>query len=339
MIKTLLVDGNNLFKIGYHGVKEYYHKGNHIGGIYHFMNTLRKFLSDYNFDKVIVFWDGENNSIQRKKIFPEYKENRRYNRLNDIQRQSFDWQLSRVKQYLEDTFIRQINVDNNESDDLMAYYCQISTDEYKTIFSADKDITQLISDKVAVYSPTTKKLYKLGDKIKLDDLEIPHQNVCTYKIIAGDKSDNIDGIQYLGEKTILKLFPEIVENVLSVDDILTKGEQLHKDDKNNKALQNLLSGKTKRGVYGNEFFVINKTLVDLSNPLIDDEAKIEVETYYKEDIDPEGRGYKNLMRMMMEDGIFKYLPKTDDGWVYFLTPFMKLTRKEKRRFKNEKTNL
>jgi hypothetical protein len=44
------------------------------------------------------------------------------------------------------------------------------------------------------------------------------------------------------------------------------------------------------------------------------------------------------MRMMMTDGVFKYLPKTDDGWVYFLTPFMKLTRKEKRRFKNEKTN-
>ena len=38
--KTLLVDGNNLFKIGYHGVREYYHKGNHIGGIYHFVNTI-----------------------------------------------------------------------------------------------------------------------------------------------------------------------------------------------------------------------------------------------------------------------------------------------------------
>ena len=97
MTKTLLVDGNNLFKIGYHGVREYYHKGNHIGGIYHFVNTLRRFISEYNYDKVIVFWDGNDNSNQRKKIFPEYKENRRYNRLNDIQKQSFDWQQKRVK--------------------------------------------------------------------------------------------------------------------------------------------------------------------------------------------------------------------------------------------------
>jgi len=42
------------------------------------------------------------------------------------------------------------------------------------------------------------------------------------------------------------------------------------------------------------------------------------------------------MRMMMKDGIFKYLPKHDNAWVEFLTPFMKLTRKEKRRFKTKK---
>ena len=40
--------------------------------------------------------------------------------------------------------------------------------------------------------------------------------------------------------------------------------------------------------------------------------------------------------MMMDDGIFKYLPKGDDNWVYFLTPFLKLTRKEKRNFKQNK---
>ena len=327
------MDGNNLFKIGYHGVREYYHKGNHIGAIYHFVNTLRKFISEYNYDKVIVFWDGNDNSIQRKKIFAEYKENRRYNRLNDIQMQSFEWQLKRVKEYLEEMFIRQVIVDGNESDDMIAHYCHISEDENKTIFSADKDLTQLISEKVQIYSPTQKQMIKYGDKVKLKDISIPHQNVSTFKIISGDKSDNIDGIYYFGAKTFVKLFPEIVDSVVSVDDILEKGEKLHENDKDNRALQNLLSGKTKRGVYGDEFYVINRKLVDLSVPLLTEEAKELVELYYSEDIDPEGRGYQNLMRMMMDDGIFKYLPKTDNAWVYFLTPFMKLTRKEKRRFK------
>ena len=142
-------------------------KVTHIGGIYHFVNTLRRFISEYNYDKVIVFWDGNDNSIQRKKIFAEYKENRRYNRLNDIQKQSFEWQLKRVKEYLEEMFIRQVIVDGNESDDMIAYYCHISEDENKTIFSADKDLTQLISEKVQVYSPTQKQMIKFGDKVKL----------------------------------------------------------------------------------------------------------------------------------------------------------------------------
>jgi hypothetical protein len=51
-------------------------------------------------------------------------------------------------------------------------------------------------------------------------------------------------------------------------------------------------------------------------------------------MDPDGRGYKNLMKMMIEDGFFKYLPKQDDAWVEFLQPIMKLTRKEKKRYNN-----
>jgi hypothetical protein len=65
-----------------------------------------------------------------------------------------------------------------------------------------------------------------------------------------------------------------------------------------------------------------------------EEAKKEVELYYSEDMDPDGRGYKNLMKMMIEDGFFKYLPKQDDAWVEFLQPIMKLTRKEKKRYNN-----
>ena len=48
-----------------------------------------------------------------------------------------------------------------------------------------------------------------------------------------------------------------------------------------------------------------------------------------EKLDPEGRAYKNTMKMMMEDGIFTVLPKSDDAWIKFLNPFLRLTRKEK----------
>ena len=335
MIKALLIDGNNLMKIGFHGVKGYFNGVDHVGGIWHFLNTTRRFIEQENFNKVIVFWDGITSSSQRRLYYPNYKLNRKAPS-EEILEESFNKQKLRVKQYLEEMFVRQIEFENSEADDLIAYYCQISKDEQKTIFSGDRDLTQLISDDVTIYSPNTKKYYKKGDKIKLKEIEIPHYNVKTFKILSGDKSDNINGIYYFGEKTFVKLFPEILETEVSFTDILTKGEELLKEQKENTVLKNLLTGKTKEGIFGDEFFVVNKKIVDLSEPLISDEGKGLVESYYSESLDPDGRGYKNLIRMMMEDGLFKYLPKKDDAWVYFLKPFLKLTRKEKTKFKTKK---
>jgi 5'-3' exonuclease len=332
--KTLLVDGNNLMKIGFHGVKDYFHKGKHIGAIWHFLNTLRKFLEDNNYNKVVVFWDSDTNSSQRRLIYPKYKLNRR-DLSNEIKQDSYEEQKQRVKQYLEEMFVRQLEVENSEADDLIAYYCQISEDENKTIFSSDRDLTQLISEKVTIYSPSTKRYYKMGDTIKMSDFEVPHYNVKIIKILTGDSSDNIDGIFYLGEKTLIKFFPELLEKEVELSDILSKGEKLLKENKDNKSLQNLLSGKTKEGIFGDEYYTINKKLIDLDEPLINQEGKELVSSYYSESLDPDGRGYKNLIRMMMEDGIFKYLPKTDDNWIYFLKPFLKLTRKEKTKFKTK----
>ena len=140
----------------------------------------------------------------------------------------------------------------------------------------------------------------------------------------------------MGEKTLVKFCPEILDSEVSFTDILTKGEELLKENKDVVVLQNLLSGKTKEGIYGDEFFVVNQKIVDLSEPLISDENKELVEMYQSESMDPDGRGHRNLIRMMMEDGFFQYLPKGDDNWVNFFKPFLKLSRKEKTKFRNKK---
>jgi DNA polymerase-1 len=326
--KTLLVDGDNLFKIGFHGVKEMYDNGDHLGGLYHFINILRRFLEEHNLDKVVVFWDGDSNSSIRKSIYPRYKANRRQD-MNEYKYESYLQQKSRVKQYLEEIFVRQVEMINNEADDLIAHYCKVATDEDVIIFSADKDLTQLISEKVTIYSPISKQYFKNGDMITINKVEIPHYNVLLTKVFTGDKSDNIDGIEGLGEKTLLKFFPDLQEMPCTINrllDIARNNEQKKKP----KALENILTGKTKNGILGEEFYNTNMKIVDLENPLITDEGKELVEQIQTDTIDPTDRGYKNLMRLMMEDGLFKYLPKNDEAWVNFLRPFMKLTRKEKR---------
>ena len=326
MTKTLLVDGNNLFKIGFHGVRDLYSDGDHLGGIYHFINILRRFLEEHDHDKVVVFWDS--NSSIRKSIYPQYKANRRQD-MNEDKYQSYLNQLSRVKEYLEEIFVRQVEMINNEADDLIAYYCKVATNEEIIIFSADKDLTQLITENISIYSPISKQYFKNGDNIIINKVEIPHYNVLLCKIFTGDKSDNIDGIEGLGEKTLIKYFPQVQEKPCTIEELLDIARNIPQK-KPIKTLSNILTGKTKSTILGEEFYNTNKQIVDLSNPLITDDGKTLVEQIYTDTIDPTNRGYKNLMRMMMEDGLFKYLPKDDEAWVNFLTPFTKLIRKEKR---------
>ncbi len=329
MSKTLLVDGDNLFKIGFHGVKELYNDGAHVGGVYHFINTLRRFLDEHNHDKVVVFWDGDSNSSIRKAIYPQYKGNRRQD-MNEYKYESYLQQKARVKTYLEEVFVRQVEMINNEADDLIAHYCKIATEEKIIIFSADKDLTQLISERVTIYSPIHKQYFKNGDKISINKVDIPHQNVTVCKIFTGDKSDNIDGIEGLGEKTLVKLFPQMLEKSCTVEELLDNARNIPQK-RPIKSLSNILTGKTKSGILGEEFYRINSKIVNLHEPLITDEGKQLVEQIHTDTIDPTDRGYKNLMRLMMEDGLFNYLPKNDEAWVNFLKPFMKLTRKEKRK--------
>lgn len=302
-----------------------------MGGVFHFVNILRKFLEEHDHDKVVVMWDGDSNSSIRKSLYPQYKANRRQD-MNEYKYESYLNQQSRVKQYLEEIFVRQVEIINNEADDLIAYYCKIATNEKIIIFSADKDLTQLISENVTIYSPITKEYFKIGDNIVINKVNIPHYNVLLTKVFTGDKSDNIDGIEGLGEKTLIKYFPQVQEKPCTIEELLDIAGKIPQK-KPIKVLNNILTGKTKLSILGEEFYNVNKKIVDLSNPLITDDGKELVKQILKDTIDPTDRGYKNLMRMMMEDGLFKYLPKNDEAWVNFLRPFMKLTRKEKRQIK------
>jgi hypothetical protein len=138
----------------------------------------------------------------------------------------------------------------------------------------------------------------------------------------------------LGEKTFVKYFPEILDKAVSVDYIIERTKEILSEDNSLTVLNNLINGKTKTQTFGESFFKTNISLIDLSQPLLSEENKEEIRGYYSEELDPEGRECKNILRYMEKDGLFKYLPKTNDGWVEFVQPFLKLTRKEKRRTQN-----
>lgn len=328
-MSVLLVDGDNLLTIGFFGVKNYFYKGTHIGGIFHFINTLRRAFETYNLDKIVVFWDGEDSAISRRKIYHLYKENRRVRIKSEEELSSYNFQRNRIKQYLEELYVRQGEFKYCETDDCIAFYVQNSPNEKKIIYSSDGDLTQLLSENTIIYNPSHQKIYNKGDLYSYNHEDILIDNIKIVKILCGDSSDNIYGIRSLGIKKLVNLFPEIRTKSLSLEDILTQTNLLFEQDKNNNAVKNLLTGVTKHGVFGEEFFKINEQIVSLDKPFLTEESKEVILQLINEALDSEGRSYKNFMKMMKEDGIFNILPKYDDAWVKFLNPFLRLTRKEK----------
>lgn len=327
-MSVLLVDGDNLLTIGFFGLKNHFHKGNHIGAQYHFINTLRRLIDIHRLDKVVVFWDGEQGSASRKKFYHHYKENRKSRIRTEEEMGSYTNQRNRVKQYLEELFVRQGEYEFCETDDCIAYYSQKSNEEI-LIYSSDGDLTQLVSEKTQLFNPSHNRIYQLNDMFVYDHEEILIQNIKLVKMMCGDPSDNIAGIKNLGVRRLIALVPEIKTQPLTLENLIEKFNTLFEQDQHNNLIKNLITGVTKHGVLGEEFYNVNKRIVSLDEPFLTEESIISIKSLMNDIMDPEGRSYKNTMKMMMEDGIFLLLPKSDDAWINFLNPFLRLTRKEK----------
>ena len=341
-INTLVVDGNALFKTGFHGAtNEFNRNGQHIGGIYQFITVIRKLLNENIYQKVFVFWDGLFSGKLRYEIYPDYKSSRGKDYINGTKPDDPNQIIERAKvqQYLEDLFIRQIrNEDIVEGDDFIAYYCKHKKSNEKiTIATNDMDICQLVSKDIQVYLLGKNKKFYVTDYNYSQIFNHHQKNLVLIKTICGDISDSIKGVKGLGEKSLLKYFPFIVERPVSLQEVLIEAQKLQDIRKEEKkkplqSLTNLLEGITtdKTGketiIMGNKLYLRNKSLVDLSEPLMTKKSISKIKDLMKGNIDPEGRGIKEVYTKMKRDGIDE---KIGNSGIEYLIPFKKLIEREK----------
>jgi len=333
LTKTLLVDGNSLLQLGFHGLKNFQNKDTNLGAVFYFLNTIKRLISDYHFNKVVVAWDGEKNYESRRKVYPRYKIKRTNNRLTEEKRESLYSQKVRVQQYLEEIFIRQCEFKGHEADDCIAFYSLNNNKEKITILSNDRDLTQLISTNTNLKLLNSLQIVEKGDKIKFEKQIVPVENIKLIKIVCGDSSDDISGIKNVGIKTLINLVPEINNKEIELDDFLSICRDKYEGGDKNFRLKNIIKGITKEGELGDAFFERNKFLVDLGVSLLPEKEKKEIKQLINENMDPEGRSYKNLLRMMMKDGLFNFIGNSDKSFLNFTEPFLMLTRIEKNKFK------
>lgn len=367
LLYTLLVDGNNLLKISLVD-KRMNEKGEEYGAVFQFLYQLQKLLQKRDFNFCVVCWDGYNSGVLRYNYYPEYKANRdkhyeMVSQMTDYDKkiaeyckkvidyhknhkatvkrsetddENFERQKSIIQQILDELFIRQYICDNVEGDDLIAYYCEHKkNNERVVIVSGDRDITQLINNEVCVYIPSLKKF--VSPKNSIQELGYTHENVVLKKILCGDASDNIKGVKGLGETTLFKLFPEIKSQKTTLNEILERTKKLLEERKANKkkplkSLENVLN-KVTDGSQGERLYEINKKIIDLSEPLLTDEAIQELESTMYAPIDPEGRDIKNVYGIIQENGMNDLLDENKFGSLF--GGFERIITNEKKYFSNQ----
>ena len=229
--RVLIIDGLNTFIRVFSVIPTTNDDGIHVGGIVGFLRSIGFTINMFRPTRVIIVFDGKGGSTRRRKIYPEYKQNRkteyRVNRTYDFasqedEKQNMIMQLQRIVEYLDTLPVTVLSYDNIEADDTIGYLCrQVLTDSNITIMSTDKDFLQLANGRIKVWSPTKKKLY--DEQAVLDEYGISSHNLIWYRVIDGDKSDNIKGVKGLGLKTIQKKLPFLSENrIVNIDEIITK---------------------------------------------------------------------------------------------------------------------
>ena len=234
---VLIIDGLNTFIRVFSVIPTTNDNGTHIGGIVGFLKSIGYTINMFRPTRCIIIWDGKGGSSRRRKMYPEYKAKRKTNiRLNraydfetiEEERANMIRQIQRTIEYLDFLPITMLSIDNVEADDIIAYTAkQVLTDSNVTIMSSDKDFLQLVDDRISVWSPTKKKLYK--PEQVMEEYGIPSHNLLMYRIFDGDKSDNINGVRGYGLKTVIKKLPFLQEDKqFSVDDAITEVEELEK---------------------------------------------------------------------------------------------------------------
>jgi 5'-3' exonuclease len=148
-------------------------------------------------------------------------------------------------------------------------------------------------------------------------------------------SDNIKGVKGLGEQTLIKYFPEIVNNKINLDTVINRSKELLEERKAQKkpplkVLENIIYGVTD-GCQGDKLYEINRKIIDLSEPLLTDEAIKELNDTAYEVIDTTDRTTQNVYEIAVENKMNDILDERKFG--EFLSPYSRIMMMEYRRYK------
>ena len=234
---NLIIDGHNTFIRNFVVNPTSDPNGNPIGGLLGTLRSVKWAIQEFKVTKVIFVWDGPGGAQRRRSIIGQYKSGRKPRLNREVEegtkdsRENMDWQREKVEMLLPFLGVIQVKIDNIEADDTIGYLVGLLDPQPKVILSSDRDMWQLVSDTTVVYWPTKKCVISTGT-FKEHSLFAPANFILARALSGhGDASDNIQGIKGLGDKTIIKLFPELGERPVDESELYRLCEERLGDGK------------------------------------------------------------------------------------------------------------
>jgi len=267
-----LIDGSGYIFRAYYALPPLSRKSDGLptGAVSGFCSMLFKLLEDSRSDDSIhkpthfaVIFDSARKNF-RNDIYSEYKANRA--EAPDDLIPQFEYIRKSVKAFN----LPSIELLNYEADDLIATYSkQIADAGAKvTVISSDKDLMQLVSDKIRLYDPMKSKV--IGEKEVLEKFGVKPNQVIDVQSLAGDSSDNIPGVPGIGVKTAA----ELINKYKNLDTLLKKASEIPQ----NKRRETLLKNKDKA--------LLSRKLVTLKEdvPVEDDPSSFIIKEVKKDNL-------------------------------------------------------
>jgi DNA polymerase-1 len=255
---VFLVDGSSYIFRAYHALPPLTRKsdGLQVNAVLGFCNMLWKLLREMPEDNrpthlAIVFDKSE--VTFRNKLYPDYKAHRPPAPDDLIPQFKF------IRDAVRAFDLPCLEQNGFEADDLIATYARIATERgaTTTIVSSDKDLMQLVTDKVLMYD--TMKDRRIGIAEVIEKFGVPPEKVVEVQALAGDSTDNVPGVPGIGVKTAAQLIVEYGD----LEQLLFRAPEIKQPKRREALIENAEKARISRQL------VLLDDKVDLEVPLDD----------------------------------------------------------------------
>ncbi|NBX92875.1 MAG: DNA polymerase I [Proteobacteria bacterium] len=197
--KLIIIDGSSYFFRAFFAIQRLTNsKGFPTNAIYGFTNMLIKVLEVEKPENIIIAFDTPKPSF-RKEIYPEYKANR------EKPPEDLVKQIPEILKMVDAFNIKRIQLEGAEADDVIGTVAEraVKAGYAVDIITGDKDLLQLVGPQVTLYD--TMKDKRVGPDGVVEKLGVRAEQVVDFLALMGDASDNIPGVNGIGEKTAAEL--------------------------------------------------------------------------------------------------------------------------------------